>query len=90
MVAVLAIGLPDYSRVKMKLSGQKITLDQSLLALLLDNFRMYVWAKGRKRGAKPKSIYQELTKDHAPREELMSFETPEEYESFMMEKRKNG
>ena len=89
LVAVLVIGLPDNSRVKMKLSGQKLTLEESLLALLLDDFRTYIWARSKRRGSRPKSIYKELTKDKEPKEELMTFETPEEYEAFMREKR-NG
>lgn len=88
LVAVLVIGLPDNSRIKMQLSGQKLTLDQTLLALLVDNFRLYMWAKGgKKRGKKPKSIYEELTKEEEKKEELMSFETIEEYEAFMARKR---
>lgn len=87
-VAVLAIGLRDNSRVKMKLSGMKLTLEQSLMALILDNVRLSMW---RGKGSKPKSIYKELTTDKQ-KDELRRFNSSEEFDAWMERKqrRNNG
>lgn len=59
LVATLLVGLPDESRVKKAMSGQKLTLEQNLLARLVDSVNFLAWAqtedaqKGRNR---PKSI----------------------------------
>lgn len=87
MVATLAIGLPENSRVKMKLSGQKLTLEQSLLALLLDDFNLFLWSRQKHRGARPKSVFKELTEEKKPKDELMSFDSPEAFEAWKRKKR---
>ena len=80
------MGLPDSSRVKMKLSGQKLTLEQSMLALILDDFNLLLWSRQKRRGSKPKSIYKELTEEKKPKDELMAFTTPEEFNEWLKRK----
>ena len=87
MVATLTIGLRDDSRVKKKISGQKLTIEQSLLAFILDDLNLILWSKSKRRGAKPKSIYKKLTEEKARKDELRSFDTPEDYEAWMRSKR---
>lgn len=86
MVATLTMGLPDSSRVKMKISNQKLTLEQSLLALILDDLNLFLWSRQKHRGAKPKSIFKDLTEEKKPKDELMRFETVEEFNKWLMRK----
>ena len=86
LVATLAIGLPNDSRVKMKLSGQKITLEQSLLALLLDDFNFLLWSRQKRKGPRPKSIYKDLTEAKKPKDELMKFSSEEEFDEWLRRK----
>lgn len=62
-VAVFSLGLRDNSRIKMKLSGSKISLEQSLLASVADRLGILIWQK-TKDGARgsnvPKSILATL------------------------------
>ena len=86
MVATLAIGLPENSRVKMKMSGQKLTLEQSLLALLVDDFNFLLGSRQKHRGSKPKSIFKDLTEEKKPKDELMTFETADEFDRWLRRK----
>jgi hypothetical protein len=86
LVATLAMGLPEDSRVKKKLSGQKLTLEQSLLALLLDDFNLFLWSRQKHRGSRPKSIFKELTEEKKPKDELMAFESIEDFNEWLKRK----
>lgn len=91
MLVTLINGLDEDSRFRRKMSGQKISLENQLLALILDSINIRVWQntkdgqKGRKR---PPSLYKKLMGKDKPKDELMSFSTPEEYEEWR--RRKNG
>ena len=88
IVATLAVGLPDSSRIKHKYSGINLTLEQMLLAMLVDGVNISIWQRGGgKKSRKPASIFKKLTEKEKPKDELMSFRTPEEYEDFMARKR---
>lgn len=81
LVATLVIGLPDSSRIKRKYQNRKLTLDQELLAMILDSLHTYMWAvKILKK--RPKSVYQLLTADQPEKDELQSFDSPEDYENW--------
>lgn len=88
LVATLAVGLPDRSRIKRKYSGINLTIEQMLLAMIEDSLNGLIWGLGGKRkGKKPPSILEKfMEKDKG--DELMAFSTPEEYEAFMAKKRK--
>lgn len=91
MVATLVLGLPDNSRLKMKISGQKITTEQAMLAVIIDDLNLILWQRS-KRKKKPESLYKRLTEEKK-KDELLSFSSPEEYEEWMRKKRekwKNG
>ena len=63
-------------------------MDQMLLAMLVDGVNMSIWQRGgAKKSRKPMSIFKKLTEKEKPKDELMSFRTPEEYEAFMKRKR---
>lgn len=86
VAATLAMGLPDESRVKRKITGVNATLDQLLLALILDDLNLMMWSKQKHKGAKPKQVYQLLTKPPEKKEELMSFRSPNDYEKWRQRK----
>ena len=74
MAAVLCVGLRNDSRVKMKISETKLTLDQMLFARMIDELSFQSWAQtkdGQKNRNRPKSLLKELTE-----------EKEEEYEKF--------
>lgn len=86
-VAILVLGLRDDSRTKMKLSGAKITVDQMLLAMIADSLHFISWTKtkdARKGKYKQKSILKTLQGEYSnANDDLISFETVEEFEEYM-------
>lgn len=71
----------------MKIAGCKLTLEQTLMAMILDDLNLYLWSKKKHRGARPKSVYKELTEEKKPKDELMSFASPEDFETWRRKKR---
>ena len=96
LVAVLVLGLKDDSRIKKKLGQVKLSLVEMLLALIVDKLSFLCWTKtkdAQHNRNKPKSLFEKLMgMDEKPKDELMSFETIEEYEAYRRNKRgiKNG
>lgn len=87
-VKVLVFGLRENSRTKMKLSKQKLTLEETLLAMILDELRFLSWTKTKdaKKGKsyKGKSVVKALNGEYKKEnDDLMSFETVEEFEAYM-------
>lgn len=63
MAAILAVGLPDTSRIKMKIANRRLTLEQMLMTAVLDRTNMLLWSKTKdaQRGAnRPKSLLEAL------------------------------
>lgn len=82
-VAALASGLRENSRIRMKLSGMRVSTDTMLAAATVDRLSMLIWAKtkdgeiGRNR---PESILDKLTaEDTRSDEEYKAFDSPEEF-----------
>ena len=72
-VATLAAGLREDSRIKMKLSGQRVPLMIQLLAIIADRLSTST--------DESKSIYLQLTKpEDTDKGEIQTFATPEEFE----------
>lgn len=81
LVGTLCVGLRNDSRVKMTLTGQKITLDQMLMARMCDELAFQSWAKskdGQRNRNRPKSILKSLTEEKE--EELTAYRTADEFE----------
>lgn len=93
LVATLCCGLGENSRIMRKLSKSKLTLTNSLLALLVDGINILIWQRtkdGAKGRNKPESIYKKLTDtDKKDKEELMSFTSVESFERWYRSKREN-
>ena len=60
LAATLAAGLPEDSRIKMKIRGDQATIDQILLARICDLLSEWVWAFS-KNAKRPESIVKILT-----------------------------
>ena len=63
LVATLCIGLPDSSRIKRRVAGIKTTLEESLLALIVDGINVLIWMRtkdGSKGRNRPDSLYKKL------------------------------
>lgn len=79
--AILAVGLPQDSRIKREISGQKQTTDILLLAAIADALNTLVWfqTKDGQRGInRPDSILRRLTEEQ---EEYEAFDSIEAYEA---------
>ena len=82
LVAVLCIGLSDDSRIKKKLSNRNLSLEELLLAALVDRISLLVWAKtkdAQKGINKPKSIVG-LFEKHKKSNDYQGFDSIEDYE----------
>ena len=80
LVATLCFGLRDESRVKMKLSGNKITLTQTLLARMTDELTFQSWAQtkdGQKNRNRPESVLKALIEPKT--DETVSFMTADDF-----------
>ena len=87
-MATLVFGLADNSRVKRKLSEHKLSIEQSLMAMIIDDLNFICWTYSREarkgKSYSRKSIYKALLGEYkVEKDELISFETPEEYEEYM-------
>ena len=85
LAAVLACGLRDDSRIKMKLAGMKLNPETMLQAAAVDRLSMLVWAKtkdAQRRKNAPKSILAEMLKDKTDQEDkVQPFNSIEEFEA---------
>lgn len=81
-VAVLAIGLRDDSRIKMKMNNMRHSIDTMLLAALVDRMSLLLWTKtedGMKGYNRPKSVFDQLMGEEK-RNDIVAFDTPEDFE----------
>lgn len=80
-VALFVCGLSEKSRIKQKLSGQKLTFEQSLLVLIYDKLAWLQWAQtkdGHKNRNRPESLYEKLTGE-PPEKQIATFANGEEF-----------
>ncbi len=94
LLATLASGLRDNSRIKQKISGVQAGQDTLLLAMAVDALNLLVWGKtkdGQKNRNRPKSIAQGLLQcpEKTEKEHIAVFDTPEEFEKALL-KAKGG
>lgn len=81
-VAILAQGLPDDSRIKRKISGQKIKMDTMLLGAIFDQINAYLYSmtKDSKTGRnRPKSCVHLMMDPEEDRPQNQSFSSGEEF-----------
>lgn len=83
MVGTLCFGLSDNSRVKRHISGQKLSLEQMLLARIADELSFQSWAQtkdAQRNKNRPKSILSALLGEEK-KEEYETFDTFEEFKA---------
>ena len=71
MVAVFSVGLRENSRIRMSLSEEKLTIEQTMLAGILDRLSILLWSKtkdGQKGINQPKSIIDSV--NEKPKEKI--------------------
>lgn len=84
-VAVFAVGLKEESRIKMKLSGQKVPLETLLLAGISDRLSILTWFKtedGQKGRNRPAMLVDSLTGKTEKSEDVIVFNSGEDFESM--------
>ena len=77
--ATLAAGFRNYSRTMMALAGEKISLTEQLLALIVDKLSILAWQNtedGQHNRNFPPSIFEALTEE---KEECEGFETGDDF-----------
>lgn len=84
-VAVLSCGLGDESRIKMKLSGQKVPLTTILLARCVDTLSMLLWTKCKPGTKKPDSIATMLTDPEEKPDEAMIFVSSDDFDAARLQ-----
>lgn len=84
LAATLAAGLPEESRSRMKLCGQKVPLRIQLLALNADALHRLEWRMFGPAGSKqPPSVLADLLDlpEARPGGDVQSYDSPEEFEA---------
>lgn len=85
ILATLSAGLPADSRIMRKLTGSKVSLQEELLAAILDDFNLhlYSYTKDAKSGRnKPKSIVEQLSNSkHQTNNNVKTFSSIEAFET---------
>ena len=83
LVAVFSVGLRENSRIRMSLSEEKLTIEQTMLAGILDRLSILLWSKtkdGQKGINQPKSIIDSV--NEKPKEKITSFNSGEDFMEF--------
>lgn len=83
-VAIFASGLRDNSRIKLKMSNQKVSLETSLIAGISDSLNVLVWmnsADGQKGRNRPVLITS-LLSEQKEKSETVTFSSGEDFESY--------
>jgi hypothetical protein len=82
-VATLSIGLRGDSRIKLAAAGRKVGTTDALLATIADYLAMIFWTKtkdGQRGRNRPKSIREALENGNKKDNEIVGFESVEEFE----------
>lgn len=84
LLATLAVGLREDSRIKQKISGNKLTRIEQLMAATVDRLSLLVWMNsedGRKGENRPASVLSMLLDEEPEEKPVEGFETAEEFEA---------
>lgn len=87
-VAVFSIGLRDDSRIKMKLNDQKVSMETSLLAGIVDRLSLLVWAQtkeGQKGVKRPAMILDSLVSKENKGSDVIVFKSGKDFEKMRNE-----
>ena len=76
--AILASGLRDESRIKMKMAGAKITPERMLSAAIVDRLGLLIWLQtkdGRRGRKRPRSILDLLSNQMKEKDDIILYES---------------
>lgn len=93
LVATFSCGLRDESRIKMKISDAKVSLNTVLLASILDKVNWIAWSKtedGHRNANHPKSILSIILGQSDGDKDVLVFNDSDDYESVRNSFRKDG
>lgn len=93
LVAAFSCGLRDESRIKMKISDAKVSLNTVLLACILDKVNWIAWSKtedGHRNANHPKSILSIILGQSDGDKDVLVFNDSDDYESVRNSFRKDG
>ena len=94
-IATLVCGLPEGSRTLKALSNRKYSIEQLLMANMVDLLSLIWWSKtkdGQKNRNKPKLITETLHNEKE-KEQITTFNSSDDFEKMkqkILEKKKNG
>lgn len=84
VLATLAVGLRDESRIKMKLRGERLTKTEMLLAAAVDRLSVLIWQRtedGHNSINPPNSVLDKLLGvEETESGTVQSFDSPEDFE----------
>lgn len=83
LLATLSVGLRADSRIKMRMSGVKVTRTEMMLAASLDRLSMLWWAQtesGHHNVNRPKSILSILLGEEQSESQVVAFESGDDFE----------
>lgn len=73
----------------MKISKQKLTYQEKMLALIFDALQIIAYKQGHRKGApKPTSLLAKLTEEDKPKDELMTFSSADSFNEWRARKMK--
>lgn len=84
LLATLASGLREDSRIKLKMAGMRAPRETYLLASAVDALNLLVWAKtkdGEKGRNRPKSILRAIADPPKPEEKPLQFQSPDQFKA---------
>lgn len=82
LAGILLEGLKPESRTKSKLTKQKLTIEQILLATIADQLKFYIWAQGKRKGKKPEPILDLLLNGKDESNKCKGFNTSSDFEKY--------
>lgn len=88
LLATLASGLREDSRIKTRLSGSRVPRRDLLLAAAVDRLSLLVWSMSEdaKSGTnRPKSLVAAFLEEPEDSGEVMAFDSPEDFETVWAE-----
>lgn len=83
MIAAFSCGLRNDSRIKMKISGTDITIEEMLLSALVDNTKLIAWMQstdGANGTNRPKSLLDSLMNRGSEEKEIITFTSGKEFD----------
>lgn len=84
LLATLAVGLREDSRIKIRLSGSKVSRSEMLLAAAVDRLSLLVWfmtEDGQQGRGRPMSILDILMGKEKPESDVIAFKSAEDFEA---------